>query len=243
MSNPKISIITVCYNAAKVIERTLRSVSNQINKDFEYIVIDGASSDDTLKLVRDIAPFAIVHSEKDKGIYDAMNKAIDMATGDYLWFINAGDAIYDADTTDIIIKSINNSKVLPDIVYGDTLIIDSEDRSLGLRRLRPPKCLKYDSFKKGMLVCHQSILVNRDIADKYDMAYRFSADFDWCVKAIKKSKYNLFIDMPLSKYLNEGTTTQNHRKSLIERFNIMTKHYGLFSTIFNHIMFVFVKKR
>lgn len=243
MTTPKISIITVCFNASNVIERTLSSINGQTNKDFEYIIIDGASSDNTLEMVNRITPFAIVKSEKDNGIYDAMNKAIDIASGDYLWFINAGDALYDSKTTDVILKSISSSQRKPDIVYGDTMIIDNDDKKLGLRRLRPPKDLNFESFKKGMLVCHQSILVHRRIIQKYDLNYRFSSDFDWCIKCIKKSEYNLFVNIPLSRYLNEGTTTMNHKKSLVERFNIMVRHYGLLSTVFNHILFVFVKKR
>ena len=243
MDNPKISIITVCFNAEKVIERTLKSIANQINKDFEYIVVDGASTDNTMKMVKKTTPFAITKSEKDNGIYDAMNKAIDIATGDYIWFINAGDAISDENTTNTIIKAISDSSKVPDIIYGDTVIIDHNDNELGLRRLRPPKQLSANSFKKGMLVCHQSILVNRKIVMKYNLNYRFSSDFDWCINCIKKSDYNLFIDMPLSKYLNEGTTTSNHKKSLLERFSIMSKHYGLIPTILNHISFLFVRER
>ena len=89
---PRISIITICYNASHTISRTLRSIQAQTYNDLEYLVIDGASRDNTLDLVRTLAPRALVHSERDQGIYDAMNKGLSHATGDYIWFINAGDA-------------------------------------------------------------------------------------------------------------------------------------------------------
>ena len=90
---PRISIITICYNAASTITRTLRSVSAQTYPNIQYLIIDGASKDNTLELVRELAPEAEIYSERDKGIYDAMNKGLDRATGDYVWYVNAGDAL------------------------------------------------------------------------------------------------------------------------------------------------------
>ena len=95
---PRITIITICYNAASCIERTLRSVTAQTYPHIEYLIIDGASKDATLQLVAELAPQAKVYSEPDKGIYDAMNKGRARATGDYLWYLNAGDALPSADT-------------------------------------------------------------------------------------------------------------------------------------------------
>ena len=160
---PRISIITICYNAAASIERTLRSVAAQTYPHIEYLIIDGASKDATLQLVAELAPQAKVYSEPDKGIYDAMNKGRARATGDYLWYLNAGDALPSADTVaELVAASCASS--LPDIIYGDTRLIDSEDRDLGLRRLRPPRELGWRSFERGMLVCHQAFIVRRSLA-------------------------------------------------------------------------------
>ncbi len=234
------SVITVCYNAEACIERTLHSVARQTYEHIEYLVIDGASKDKTLDRVQAITPKAKVLSERDKGIYDAMNKGLDLATGDYICFINAGDAFASNGTLEELAKQLANREgAYPDIIYGDTELIDKDDNSLGLRRLRPPKNLSWKSFKNGMLVCHQSFYARRALCPKYDLSYRFSADVDWCIRIMKEAKSYLFIDKPLALYLNEGTTTANHRASLLERFKIMQKHYGLMTTIIQHIKFLF----
>ncbi len=234
------SVITVCFNAEECIERTLRSVAGQTYQHIEYIVVDGASQDKTLELVQDLTPEAKVLSERDRGIYDAMNKGLDLATGDYICFINAGDAFASEETVGRIVQEITKQGgSLPDIIYGDTELIDKNNQSLGLRRLRPPKELSWKSFKEGMLVCHQSFYPRRELCPKYDLDYLFSADVDWCIRIMKEAKSYLFIQKPLALYLNEGATTANHRASLLERFQIMQKHYGLFSTIIQHIKFIF----
>ena len=181
---PRISIITICYNASHTISRTLRSIQAQTYNDLEYLVIDGASRDNTLDLVRTLAPRALVHSERDQGIYDAMNKGLSHATGDYIWFINAGDALPSPTTVGEIVGEACLNGARPDIIYGDTRLIDSEGRDLGLRRLRPPHSLTWESFRDGMLVCHQAFIVRRAIAPKYNLRYRFSSDVDWCIRCL-----------------------------------------------------------
>lgn len=239
---PRITIITICYNAAASIERTLRSVAAQTYPHIEYLIIDGASKDATLQLVAELAPQAKVYSEPDKGIYDAMNKGRARATGDYLWYLNAGDALPSADTVaELVAASCTSS--LPDIIYGDTRLIDSEDRDLGLRRLRPPRELSWQSFERGMLVCHQAFIVKRTLAPEYDLRYRFSADVDWCIRAMKEARSYYFYPEVIALYLNEGTTTANHRASLLERFDVMRRHYGLGRTLLRHLSFVLQRQR
>lgn len=240
---PRISIITICYNASHTISRTLRSIQAQTYNDLEYLVIDGASRDNTLDLVRTLAPRALVHSERDQGIYDAMNKGLSHATGDYIWFINAGDALPSPTTVEEIVGEACLNGARPDIIYGDTRLIDSEGRDLGLRRLRPPLSLTWESFRDGMLVCHQAFIVRRAIAPKYNLRYRFSSDVDWCIRCLKVAKECTFIPRPIALYLNEGTTTANHRASLIERFEVMSEHYGFLSTLLHHLRFLFVRHR
>ncbi|WP_455075984.1 glycosyltransferase family 2 protein [Porphyromonas catoniae] len=240
---PRISIITICYNASHTISRTLRSIQAQTYNDLVYLVIDGASRDNTLDLVRTLAPRALVHSERDQGIYDAMNKGLSHATGDYIWFINAGDALPSPTTVEEIVGEACLNGARPDIIYGDTRLIDSEGRDLGLRRLRPPLSLTWESFRDGMLVCHQAFIVRRAIAPKYNLRYRFSSDVDWCIRCLKVAKECTFIPRPIALYLNEGTTTANHRASLIERFEVMSEHYGLFATLWRHLRFLLVRHR
>ena len=160
----KFSIITVTFNAEKVFESTAKSVLNQIYSEVEHIIIDGASTDHTLQLARDYARRSDeagrghtvrITSEPDKGIYDAMQKGLRQATGDYVCFLNAGDWLPDADTL-LTIADKTDLEHKPGVLYGDTDVVDDEGRFLFRRRLTPPERLTWRSFKHGMVVCHQA---------------------------------------------------------------------------------------
>ncbi|WP_298073358.1 glycosyltransferase family 2 protein [uncultured Bacteroides sp.] len=235
---PKFSIITVCYNAEATIEDTIQSVISQTYHHVEYIIVDGASKDGTLDIVnRYRAHIAVIVSEPDKGLYDAMNKGIGLATGDYLCFLNAGDSFHEDDTLQQMVHSIHTLR-LPDVLYGETALVDHEDHFLRMRRLSAPEILTWKSFRQGMLVCHQAFFPRRDLVMPYDLRYRFSADFDWCIKIMKKSKVLHNTHLTLIDYLAEGMTTRNQKASLKERFRIMARHYGWISTIAFHLWFV-----
>lgn len=235
---PKFSVITVCYNAEATIEDTIQSVISQTYHHVEYIIVDGASKDRTMDIVnRYREHIAIVVSERDKGLYDAMNKGIGLATGDYLCFLNAGDSFHEDDTLQQIVHSIHTPQ-LPDVLYGETELVDHEGHFLRMRRLSAPEVLTWKSFRQGMLVCHQAFFPRRDLVMPYDQRYRFSADFDWCIKIMKKSKVLHNTHLTLIDYLAEGMTTRNHKASLKERFSIMPRHYGWTSTLAFHLWFV-----
>jgi len=192
---PVVSVITVVYNSLNLIEKTIRSILGQTYPNIEFIVIDGGSTDGTVDIIRrHEKQISWWISEPDHGIYDAMNKGLAAATGNYVWFINAGDRIYATDTLEKIFDDPSSQTRVPGsilrlgkIYYGDTMIVDSGFHELGLRRLRPPEILTWRSFRKGMLVSHQAIIVSRDIAPQFDPQYRHSADFDWVVRALKKA--------------------------------------------------------
>lgn len=235
---PKFSVITVCYNAEATIEDTIQSVISQTYHHVEYIIVDGASKDRTMSIVnRYREHIAIIVSERDKGLYDAMNKGIGLATGDYLCFLNAGDSFHEDDTLQQMVHSIHTPQ-LPDVLYGETELVDHEGHFLRMRRLSAPEVLTWKSFRQGMLVCHQAFFPRRDLVMPYDLRYRFSADFDWCIKIMKKSKVLHNTHLTLIDYLAEGMTTRNHKASLKERFSIMTRHYGWTSTLAFHLWFV-----
>lgn len=246
---PKFTIITITYNAAETIERTIESIVNQTYKNIEYIIIDGASTDDTLKKIEPYKhAIAYIVSERDKGLYDAMNKGLQAATGDYVWFINSGDEIATSTTLDEVTKLIINE--LPDVIYGDTLMTSMDGNVIGGRRLTPPEKLTWKSFQMGMLVSHQAFIAKRELANKYDISYRFSADFDWCVSILKRSKNILNTHMVLARFLDGGITKQNIAAGLRERFRIMVRYYGLLPTIAHHIpiavkffFYLFINKR
>lgn len=236
--HPRFSIITVTYNAEAVLEDTIQSIITQTYKNVEYILIDGGSTDRTLEIIASYRDH--IHtlvSEPDHGLYDAMNKGITLATGDYLCFLNAGDCLHEDDTLLQMVHSLTGP-ALPDVLYGETEIVDSQGHFLRRRRLAAPEQLDWKSFRQGMLVCHQAFFPRRDLVEPYDLTYRFSADFDWCIRIMKKSHTLHHTHLTLIDYLNEGMTTRNHRASLKERFRIMVRHYGWTSTLVHHAWFV-----
>jgi len=174
MSNtPKVSVVTVVYNAEKLIERTLKSVLSQSYANIESLIVDGKSKDETLRIVAGFNDSRVkVISEPDNGIYDAMNKGILMATGEYLIFINAGDEFYDRNT----LQSIMNSNRDADVLYGNTAVINEKGEILGDRRLAPPKELNWKSLRFGMCVSHQSILAKKSIVPMFNLRYKISAE-------------------------------------------------------------------
>lgn len=249
----KFSVITCTYNAEAVLQRTLDSVMKQTYCNIEHLIIDGVSKDKTLALVKayqhknDVGESAhdiVVFSEPDKGLYDAMNKGIDRATGDYLIFLNAGDVFPSAETLEFVEGCVGEGEILSGVLYGDTDIVNMEGRFLRHRRLSPPARLNWRSFKWGMLVCHQSFYARTDIAKQvhYNLEYRYSADVDWCIRIMKEAKrYRLplrNVNAVITNYLDGGMSIQNHRASLKERFLVMRSHYGLLTTLFVHAWFV-----
>lgn len=236
---PKFSVITVTYNAAAVLEDTIQSVILQTYHHVEYIIVDGASKDGTLAIVdRYRDRIARVVSEPDKGLYDAMNKGIELATGDYLCFLNAGDSFHEDDTLQQIVHTLSAQAELPDVLYGETELVDQEGHFIRMRRLSAPEVLTWRSFKQGMLVCHQAFFAKRSLVEPYDLQYRFSADFDWCIRVMKKARTLHNTHLTVIDYLEEGMTTQNRKASLRERFRIMVRHYGWISTVAHHAWFV-----
>lgn len=237
-STPLITIITITYNAAGCLRPTLESLASQTYGEFEHLLIDGASTDNTLQIARELStPGMRILSEKDDGLYDAMNKGLSMARGKYVLFLNAGDAFHSNAT---LARYAEEAEAGRDIIYGDTVIVDSERRVKGPRHLTAPRLLTYKSYAKGMLVCHQAFMVKRELAPKYDMQYRFSADYDWSLECIRRSRPGNCrnLNEVTIDYLSDGLTDKNHRASLMERFRIMRRHYGLMPTIGRHVWFL-----
>ena len=235
---PKFSIITITYNAEQWLERTILSVLSQSYTNVEYIVIDGASTDRTVELIKQYeAGISYWVSEPDQGLYDAMNKGLRKATGDYVWFLNAGDTLYTADTLQSVVASLKKSVSLPDVLYGETQIVDAQGRSLGMRRLKAPRKLTWKRFRMGMLVCHQSFVVKRSLAPEYDTTYRWVADYEWCIRCLKQAKRIKHTHLILSNYLEEGLSTANRKASLKERYAVRCRYYGTLPTMLLHVWF------
>jgi glycosyltransferase involved in cell wall biosynthesis len=231
------SIITVTYNAAQWLERTIQSVISQSYSPVQYIIIDGNSTDGTLDIIEKYqSAIAYCVSEPDGGLYDAMNKGLKLASGDYVWFINAGDTLYSKDTVQEIVNTLNTGN-LPEIIYGETEIVDAQGSPLGMRRLKAPENLSWKSFSMGMLVCHQSFIVKRTIAVPYNLQYRFTADYDWCIRCMKNANTIFNTHLVLSRFLEAGLSAVNRKESLKERYQIMCENYGKIPTQIRHVWF------
>ncbi len=230
----KISIITVVYNRRDDLKKTIDSIRSQTSKDFEYIVIDGGSTDGTIDVIKENSDIISKYiSEKDKGIYDAMNKGLNIATGEYVWFLNAGDEIYSENTLRSIF--VNNENA--DVYYGDVMYIDINGNELEKRKLkRPPDNFSYKSMLYGMVVIHQSFIVRRSLAASYNIVYKYCADIDWMINSLRKCRSVINTHQILSKFQIGGYSKKNIIPSNKERFRVLVKHFGLTKVLFSHVV-------
>ncbi len=234
--SPLISVITITYNAQSTLRRTMESVASQTCRDYEHIVIDGASHDRTLEIARSFAGVRIL-SEPDKGLYDAMNKGIAMARGKYLLFLNSGDTF---SSDEVLEGYARRARLGDDIIYADTQIVNDAGTVLGPRHYSAPEHLTVESFNKGMLICHQAFMVRREIAPEYDLQYRFSSDYDWTIRCIKNADESKCtnLNMVAINYLSDGLTDKNKYKSLRERYRVMAHHYGHLKALGRHLQLI-----
>ena len=226
----RFTIATVCYNAGHLIGRTIKSVESQNHPGVEHLIIDGNSQDETLALIHfyqqrnslaTVQHEIVCRSEPDNGIYDAMNKALQLATGDYILFLNAGDKFHSSTVLSDIaaqLEGYTERKRRPAVLYGHTDIVDRNGHFVAHRRLAPPEKLSWKSFKHGMLICHQTLFARNDLARKYPYdleKYHLSADFDWCIRIMKEAER---LKLPLhhtrhieADYLESAASTQHHK--------------------------------
>lgn len=235
-NNPKLSVITVVYNNVQDIERTMLSVLNQTYANLEYIIIDGASNDGTIDRIRQyenrLAKFI---SEQDHGIYEAMNKGLALATGDYVLFMNSGDEIYEPETVAKVFASAPSG----DIYYGETEMYDANWQSLGRRRHQAPEHFNWKGFRYGMSVSHQAIYIKRSLATPFDLKYKYSSDIDWIIKAAKNASNIINTHLYVAKYLVGGLSKKKHLESLRERYAILSHYYGPVQNVINHVFIAF----
>jgi len=234
----KLSIITVVYNGVELLDGTIQSVLNQSYPNIEYLIIDGNSNDGTQNIIKryenDIDFWL---SEPDKGLYDAMNKGLSHATGDYVWFMNCGDQIYASDTVSKVFASHPNAG----IYYGECMFVNDERKELGLRsELTPhqlPTSLNWKSLNRGMVVSHQSFIPKRSLSSMY-IDNNLCADIEWVIEILKKSKHNQYVDLVLSQFLIGGVSRTRHRESLKNRYQVLAKQYGYIPNIINHLRII-----
>lgn len=215
----------------------MESVWRQTYPHVEYIVVDGASKDRSLDIIAEYAgkmPHLRWISEKDKGLYDAMNKGLRMATGDFVQFLNCGDELHEADTLEKLAACVTDHT---DVLYGETMLVDDNRHPAGamseLSTRSLPAQLHWRDFIRGMLVVHQSFIPRRTIAPEY-IENNLCADYDWCIRILKKSRENVHAGVIITDYLMGGISKQRHRQSLKDRFSVMRRHYGLVQTLLAH---------
>lgn len=234
---PTFSIITVVFNGKNLLGGTVESVRRQTYPGIEYLVIDGGSTDGTTDLIRQYAaemPNLRWISEKDRGLYDAMNKGLRMATGDFVWFLNCGDHLYAPDIAERLAALTTPDT---DVLYGDTLLVDDQRQPAGLMSALStralPERLTWRHYLGGMLVVHQAFVARRALAPEY-IPDNLCADYDWCIRILKQSRRIVHTHQTLCTYLMGGMSKQRHRQSLRDRFQVMRTHFGLFQTLLAH---------
>lgn len=233
---PIVSIITITYNAERFLERTIQSVVAQGAMDCEYIVIDGGSKDKTVSIIKQYENHITDWiSEPDAGLYDAMNKGLHRARGQYVWFMNAGDELHDPKTLSRLLDRIRTTSA--DVYYSDALFVRDNGEPVGLRSaVTPhtlPSSLTWRDMALGMKVCHQAFVAKRSIAPDYPTD-NLSADLDWEIRCLKAAQTVEFLPFVVCRYLIGGLSVQQHRRSLTDRFRVLATHFGLLPTLLNH---------
>lgn len=211
-TKPLFSIITVTLNHLDGLKKTISSLQNQNFKDFEHIIIDGCSNDGTQNYLNQLDALHI--SEKDNGIYDAMNKGLERTQGQYLIFMNAGDCFADNNILSKISTLIDKEK--PDFIYGDAL----EDCT------RYKKARDHSKITQGMITHHQAMIYNTAIVEniRYNTAYNIAADYDFTLNIIKKSKIISYLNQPICIFESDGISQQNVMTGRAEQFSIRRLH-------------------
>ena len=227
--SPKISVITVCYNAASSIEDTIKSVINQTYQHVEYIIIDGASTDGTLNIIKKYSDnISYWQSEPDSGIFDAMNKGLHKATGEWVVFMNAGDCFYSHDTISKVNHELSDDLIM---LYGDTQYIRKTGTAI-------EKAMEPDFIRKNMPTCHQSFFIKSTIAKEigFDTRYQYAADYNMVYHiyikfGVEKIRH---ISLPISSYEAITGLSMQHANEVYKE-TLIIRHFSI------HVLYGYVK--
>ncbi|MES0303126.1 glycosyltransferase family 2 protein [Citrobacter sedlakii] len=223
----KVSIITVTYNSEKTLRDTLESVEIQSYKDIEYIIVDGGSTDNTMQVVNDFSTrVSKCISEKDKGIYDALNKGILLASGEIIGFIHSDDILAQPNIIELIVKEFQSKQA--DIVYGDLVFVDKERLNIVKRYWKSGPFKRY-KIALGWIPPHPSFYLKRDLYLKdgfFDLSFRIAADYDQMIRILRQDNIKVsylpqvFVKMRLG---GESTKFDNAARSTREIIGVMKK--------------------
>lgn len=216
MNTPKITIITACFNSEATIEKTIQSVLNQSYKDIEYIIVDGASTDKTIPIIDQYKNrMHTVISEPDKGVYDAFNKGLSRASGDFIYFLNSDDYLIDEkvieSVADVIVNNPEN-----DIYYGNILFHNPYNGY----RVVVGRSFSLDDFKKGIMPPHPGLFANRKLFEKlggFDLNYGIASDFDLTLRMFKRDENAAFyMNRLIAVFTTGGLSTQLQNQDKIQ---------------------------
>lgn len=223
---PLVSIITVCYNSEKYIADTIESVLNQTYKKYEYIIVDGGSTDDTLKIIQNYKEhISVLISEPDKGIYDAMNKSAGLAKGEWIIFLNSGDRLYKNNTLE---KIFSKKNYFVDFIYGDCRVTYNSGFS------RIAKARKIEELWKGMVFSHQSLFTNLEVFKEYkfNIDNKIAGDFEFIYRCYSKRYKFYYLNFPVAEILAGGLSDTNRIGSILSWWKTVKK-YSKESVIIN----------
>lgn len=235
-----ISIIIPTKNAYDKLKITLSSLAVQTYRNFECIIMDNLSTDDTQSLIsqhQNDIPNLVLYSAQDEGIYDAMNKGVSYATGEYILFMGAGDTLHSPD----ILAQVNDTLThqTPDVLYGNIIYLPNQ-------YISQPQALTNCYFKSGKMICHQSIIARKETLDTYpfDLKYPFGADRDWLIHTFRNQNTFVHIPVAIADYDTSGYTSlaANRKAVWMESGKILRKYYGFLMLPITFIKYYLVIK-
>ena len=224
IERPKVTVVTVCYNAEATIEKTMKSIMEQQYRPIEYILVDGASEDRTKEIISEYKKLFEEKgielkfiSESDTGIYNAMNKGTDLATGEWIAFMNSGDMYHSKTSLEELLGNLNGES---DVIFGDELICGKESKTRNSRE-------NYrDIMLKRLPFCHQAAFVKTELMKKYhfDEQFRVTADYDFFLRLFFKKHPFQYVNCVVCDYDPEGYSAVNYKQAINETFRAKIKN-------------------
>jgi glycosyltransferase involved in cell wall biosynthesis len=204
---PKFSIITVCKNAEETLERTIQSVLSQVERDYEYIVIDGESTDKTAEIIeRYRDQINVFHRQADRSLYEAMNRGVERSQGEYLYFLNANDTFYNESVLQRLTQAIRE-KDAPDLMISSIVFEDPDSGNTTEKR--------YENLDPFFLyqdcICQQALVVKRSVFEEigpFDISLKIVGDYEWLYRLVKNARFKIqSVSFPLCRFTLGGLST------------------------------------